>query len=229
MCLHIYATNPSPNGNLSNTDTSGRWCLGIFLLKWDMTWSTSCTLPASVHMHFYITLGLNMWLNMFNYSCSERLGLGEKEKKKRKSLITLTFTIYLIYQKLWKQCQRGSLHCKHRLTQLSQNTHCLLNKFSVRKVQMSLCSSPYSINCLVCIPAFRLWARACVCVWACVFTSICVSIVAAMLVTHFSLWCIYNGSNYRYRNTGQCVFVFFGFWQKHVLTSFEAIFKEYGV
>lgn len=129
-----------------------------------------CTLPASVHMHFCIILDLNMRLNMFNYSWSERLGLGER-KKKRKSLITLTFTICLIYQKLWRQCQRGSLYCKHRLTQLSQNTHCLLNKFSVRKVQMSLCSSPDSINCLVCIPAFRLWAR--VCLSVCVYQHLC--------------------------------------------------------
>lgn len=35
-------------------------------------------------MHFYIILGLNMWLNMFNYSWSERLGLEEKGKKKKK-------------------------------------------------------------------------------------------------------------------------------------------------
>lgn len=84
MCLYIYAANPSPNAKPSNIDTSGGWCLGIFLPKWDMTWSTSCTLPASVHIHFYIILGLNMWLNMFNYSCSKRLGLGEKEKKKKK-------------------------------------------------------------------------------------------------------------------------------------------------
>lgn len=56
-----------------------------FYLKWDMTWSTSCTLPASVHMHFYITLGLNMWLKMFNYSWSERPGLWKKEKKKEKA------------------------------------------------------------------------------------------------------------------------------------------------
>lgn len=143
------------NAKTSNTDRGGRWCLGIFLLERDMTWSTSCTLPVCVHMHFFvIILGLNVWLNMFNYSWNERLGLGGKEKK-RKSLITLTFTICLIYQKLWKQCQRGSVYCKHRLTQISQNTHCLLNKFSVRKVQISLCSSLDSINCLVCIHGFR--------------------------------------------------------------------------
>lgn len=57
--------------------------LGTFVLKQDMTRSTSCTLAASVQMHFYIILSLNMWLNMSNYSWRKAWleGKGKQQKK----------------------------------------------------------------------------------------------------------------------------------------------------
>lgn len=144
----------------SPSDTFGRWCLGIFLLTEAERLMNMVYICSRV---FSCYLGPERAVRHVSLKVRARgLAWGGKQKRAKKSLITLTFTICLIYQKLWKQCQRGSLCCKHRLTQLSQNTHCLLNRFSVRKVQMSLRSSPDSINSLVC-----MYVCLCVCVYVC--------------------------------------------------------------